>query len=176
MTTFANLGTKGLKKMTRDLRSKLRPQIENIESCANDVKKSIALAKATSDRNEQELQEQERSVAEKHRKELSIFAFRSQKELENARDRQLRIDQELNRESHYYLTNIILTKTEKRKMKLLNSLSTYKFKEYFNQARKKRYINTAEWLFSTPQFISWTDSGTPSVFILSGKSKFTTKV
>lgn len=72
--------------MTIDLRSKLRPQIENIQSCAKDVKWAIALAKATADRKEEEFQEQERKLAAKHRKQLSIFASRSQKELESARE------------------------------------------------------------------------------------------
>jgi hypothetical protein len=81
--------------LTTDLRGKLRPQIENIQSCAKDVKKAIALAKATSDRKEEEFREQERKLAAKHRKQLSIFASRSQKELESAREWQLRRDQDL---------------------------------------------------------------------------------
>jgi hypothetical protein len=81
--------------VTTDLRSKLRPQIENMQSCAKDVKKAIALAKATSDRKEQEFQEQERKLAAKHRKQLSIFASRSQKELESAREWQMQRDRDL---------------------------------------------------------------------------------
>lgn len=81
--------------MTTDLRSKLRPQIENIQSCAKDVKKAIALAKATSDRKQQEFQEHERELAAKHRKQLLIFASRSQKELESAREWQRQRDRDL---------------------------------------------------------------------------------
>lgn len=81
--------------MTSDLRGKLRPQIENIQSCAKDVKKAIALAKAISDRKEEQSQEQERKLAAKHRRQLSIFASRSQKELESARERQMQRDQDL---------------------------------------------------------------------------------
>jgi hypothetical protein len=40
--------------MTMDLRGKLRLQVKNIHSYANNVKKAIDLAKATSDRKEQE--------------------------------------------------------------------------------------------------------------------------
>jgi hypothetical protein len=93
--SFANLETKGIRKVTTDLRGKLRPQIENIQNCGKDVKKAIALAKATSDRKEQELQEQERKLADKHRKHLSIFASRSQKELESTREWQRRRDQDI---------------------------------------------------------------------------------
>jgi hypothetical protein len=81
--------------VTSDLRGKLRPQIENIQSCAKDVKKAIALAKAISDRKEEQSQEQERKLAAKHRRQLSIFASRSQKELESARERQMQRDQDL---------------------------------------------------------------------------------
>lgn len=84
-----------MKKITTDLRGKLRPQIENIQIYAKDVKKAIALAKATSDRKEQELQMQERKHADEHRKSLSISATRSQKELENAREWQRRRDRDL---------------------------------------------------------------------------------
>jgi len=90
MASFANLEIEGIKKVTTELRGKLRPQLENIQVCAKDVKKSIALAKATSDREEHELQEKERKLAAKHRKQLSIFTSRAQKELENARESQRR--------------------------------------------------------------------------------------
>jgi len=77
------------------LRGKLRPQLEKIQICAKDVKKAIALAKATSDRQEQELQERERKLADKHRKHLSIFSSRAQEELESAREWQRRRDRDL---------------------------------------------------------------------------------
>lgn len=143
-----------VKKVTSDLRGKLRPQIENIQSCAKDVKKAIALAKAISDRKEEQSQEQERKLAAKHRSQLSIFASRSQKELESARERQMQRDQDLLRE---------------KKIKLLDSLSTYAHQTNFHQTRKKRHVNTATWLFSTPEFAKWKDGETPSVFILNGK-------
>lgn len=81
--------------MTSDLRGKLRPQVENIQSRAKDVKKAIALAKATSNRKEEQFQEQERKLAAKHRNEWSIFASRSQKEHERAREWQMQRDQDL---------------------------------------------------------------------------------
>ena len=132
--------------MTTDLRSKLRSQIEDIESCAKDVKRAIALAKATSDQKEQEFQEHERKLAIKHRQQFSIFASRARKE-------------------H-------ITRLEEKKMKLLHSLSTYAYQKNFHQTRKKRHVNTATWLFSTPEFADWKDGETSSVFILTGKSKF----
>ncbi|MCJ1284327.1 hypothetical protein MMC26_003658 [Xylographa opegraphella] len=143
-----------IKKVTTELRSKLRPQLENIQICAKDVKKAIALAKATSDRQEQDLQEQERKLADNHRKHLSNFTSRAQKELENAREWQRRRDRVLLRE---------------KRMRLLDSLSTYEHQKNFYQARKKRYVNTAMWLFSTTEFTKWKDDGKPSVFFLTGK-------
>jgi hypothetical protein len=77
------------------LRAKLRPQLENIQICAKDVKEAIALAKATSDRQEQELQEEERKLAGNHRHQLSIFTSRAQKELENATEWQRRRDRDI---------------------------------------------------------------------------------
>ncbi|KAF8867309.1 hypothetical protein BDZ45DRAFT_795029 [Acephala macrosclerotiorum] len=143
-----------VRKVISDLRSKLRPQIENIQSCAKDVKKAIALAKAISNRKEEQFQEQERKLAAKHRNELSLFASRSQKELERASEWRMQRDQDLLRE---------------KKVKLLDSLSTYAHLTNFHQTRKKRYVNTSTWLSSTPEFTKWKDGETPSVFILTGK-------
>jgi hypothetical protein len=95
IASFTDLTTKGVKKVTSNLRGKLRPQIENIQSCAKDVKKAIALAKAISDRKNEQFQEQERKLAAKHRKQLSIFVSQSQKELETAREWQMQRDQDL---------------------------------------------------------------------------------
>ncbi len=91
---FANLETKGF-KMASDLRGSLSPQIEDIRIRAKDVKKAIALAKATYDRKEQELQEKERKSAGQHRKKLSIFTSLSQKGLESTREWQIQRDQDL---------------------------------------------------------------------------------
>jgi hypothetical protein len=107
--SIANLKTKGARRITTDLRSKLRPQIDDIQSCANDVEKAIALAKATSDRKEQKIQEKERKLAAKHRNKLSIFASRSQKELEEAREWQIQRDQELLRKVHAPSVDLVLT-------------------------------------------------------------------
>lgn len=57
-------------------------------------------------------------------------------------------------------------------MKLLDSLSTYAYQTNFDQTRKKRHVNTATWLFSSEEFSKWKDGQMPSVFILTGKSKF----
>ena len=90
IASFANLKTEGVRKITTDLRGKLRPQVENIHSCANNVKKVIKLAKVTTDRKEQEFQEQERKLVAKHRKRLSIFASRCQKVLESGKYKETR--------------------------------------------------------------------------------------
>lgn len=111
--------------MTTDLWDKLRFQIENIQSCANGVKKAISLAKATSDRKEQEFQEQERKLAAKYRTQLSIFASHSQKELESAREWKMQKDQGLLSKLHGSLVDLILMRTGEKKMKLLDSLLTY---------------------------------------------------
>lgn len=87
--------TIGIKKVTSDLRSKLRPQIENIQSCAKDVKNAIALAKAISDRKNEQFQEKERRLAAEDRTRLSIFVSRSQKELENISEWRRQREQDL---------------------------------------------------------------------------------
>jgi len=159
--------------MITDLRGKLRPQIENIQSCAKDVKKAIALAKATADRREQGFQEQERKLAAGHRRQLSIFASRSHNELESAREWRMQRDQDLLSEFTVYPVRPTLTRTGERKTKLLDSLSTYAYQTNFQQTRKKRHVNTATWLSSTPEFARWRDGETHSVFILTGKRKLT---
>ncbi|CZR67042.1 uncharacterized protein PAC_16941 [Phialocephala subalpina] len=109
-TSFANPEIEGVRKMTIDLRSKLSPHVDNIHSCAKDVKKAIALAKATSDRKEQESQEQEREIAAEHRKQFSIFASRSRKKLECVREWQIQREQELLNETLGLLVNVRISK------------------------------------------------------------------
>lgn len=155
------------------MRGKLQPQIESIQSYAKDVKKAIALAKATSDRKEQECQEQERKLAARHRNQFTLFTSRSQKEFESAREWQMQRDQDLLSRVQSSPVNFTLTRTGKKKKKLLDSLSTYPHEMNFHQTRKKRHFNTATWLFSTLEFAKWKDSEAPSVFILTGKRKFT---
>jgi predicted nucleic acid-binding Zn-ribbon protein len=104
IASFANLVTEGVRKLTTDLRGKLRPQVERMHNCANDVKKAIDLAKATADRKEQEFQEQERKLAAKHRTQLSIFTSRIQKELESATKWQMQRDKELLSKVHDFLS------------------------------------------------------------------------
>jgi len=159
--------------MTTDLRSKLGPHVDNIHSCAKDVKKAIALVKATSDRKEQEFQEQERELAAEHRKQFSIFASQSRKKLGSVRESQIQREQELLSKFHGCFIDFILTRIGEKKIKLLDSLSTYAYQKNFHQTRKKRQANTATWLFSTPEFTKWKGGEIPSVFILTGKRKFT---
>jgi hypothetical protein len=170
--SFANLETEVIRKMTTDLRGKLRAQVENIYSCAKDVKKAIDLAKATSDRKEQEFQEQERKLAAKHRMEFSIFTSRVWKELESAREWQVQREQEFLSKFYGSLSILNLTSTGEKKKKLLDSLSMYAYQRNFHHTRKKRHVNTATWLFSTSEFVTWKDGETPSVFLLTGKRKF----
>jgi hypothetical protein len=158
------------------LRGKLRPQIEIVQSCSKDIKNAIALAKATSDRREQEFQKQERNFAMKHRKKFSDFVSKSQKDFESTKEWQLQRDQVHLSKSYSYTVIFTLTRAGKHKTELLNMLSTYEYQKNYYQARKKRHINTATWLFSTPDFIKWKDGTTPSVFILTGKRKCITMI
>ncbi len=158
--------------MTVDLHGKLSPHVDNIRVCAKNVKSAIALAKAISDRKEQESQEQERELAAEHRKQFSIFASRSQKKLERVREWQIQRAQEFLSKFRGRFIDLALIKAGEKKIKLLDSLSTYAYQKNFHQTRKKRQINTAMWLFSTPEFAKWKD-GDSSVFILTGKRKFT---
>ena len=176
MISIANPEIKRVKKITKDLRRKLHPQIEFIEKCANNIKEAVILAKAASDQIEQEFQKQERNSAAQHRNQLSIFTSRSQKGLEKLeilKERQMQRDRDLLSEFLVSFLNLALISTGERKTKLLDSLSTYANRTNFNQTRKKRHVKTAEWLFLTPEFISWKKSELLSVFLLTGKRKFT---
>ena len=140
--------------MTSDLRGKLRPQIENIQSCAKDVKKAIALAKVTSDRKEEEFQEQERKFAAKHRKQLSIFASRSQKELESARERQMQRDQDLLSKFHGLSYRSYINEDRGEENETPGLFVNVRIPNELPSTRKKRHVNTATWLFSTPELPS----------------------
>ena len=147
-----------------------------MERTSGNVKKAITLAKAASDRREQEFQKQERRFAAQHRKQLSIFVSRSQKEfekLEILKELQMRRDRDLLSKFLVSPIKLALMRVVEKKKSLLDSLSTYPYEKNFRQTRKKRHINTAMWLFSTPEFINWKESDLSSVFFLTGKRKFT---
>ncbi|RDW73430.1 hypothetical protein BP6252_07337 [Coleophoma cylindrospora] len=143
-----------VKKVTISLRDKLQPCMDNIQRRSSNVKDSIALAKATYDRKSQQFQEDASRLLVKQSSWLSKLTSRNQQDLEAIREWQLQRVQEILRE---------------KRRRLLDCLSTYKYQLNFHQARKKRHVNTATWLLSTPEFVKWRDDSTSSVFILTGK-------
>ncbi|KAI0006553.1 hypothetical protein F4779DRAFT_557782 [Xylariaceae sp. FL0662B] len=139
---------------------------DDIHQCSADVKREIYLAKAQADKQDQELQVRERAMAATDRKAMKRFFARH--------------DDNLNR-THELILQREKRETRKRKRRLLDKLSTYDYTRSLKQSQRKRYGDTASWVFQTPEFRRWVDeSGSPLLWcsgkIGSGKTITTASV
>ncbi|KAI0538686.1 hypothetical protein GGR58DRAFT_512830 [Xylaria digitata] len=112
-----------------------KPDIDDIQRFSNHVKEEIALTQAQADSQEQKLQAMERENASLNR--LNARKFFSRTDKSNTR------------------------KTRKRRQRLLDALSTYDHLRALKQSRLKRYKNTSDWIFQTPEFNRWVDGEVP---------------
>ncbi|KAK7917534.1 Ankyrin repeat protein [Apiospora marii] len=130
-----------------------KPDIENLQRHSESVEREISYAKAQADRQDQQLQVLERQEASKSRTLMNHFTGR-------ADDRLRRIyEMELQKSKRT---------TRKRKQKLLDSLSNREYLRRYKQSCKKRWGDTASWIFQDPDFCRWQD-GEESVLWCSGK-------
>ncbi|VUC23261.1 unnamed protein product [Clonostachys rosea] len=125
--------------------------ILSIKMSGKGVKDELKLAQFQIEKQNQELQRQSRAVA-KHG--LRNLMSRSKVVNKRFEDIQIRQDQH---------------KTLKRDQRLLESLSTHDYSTPLKEACKTRISNTATWIFSTPEFTSWTTQKGPFLLWCSGK-------
>lgn len=65
----------------------------------------------------------------------------------------------------------MLIPAEKRTRKLLDWLSSYDVRAALQQAQRKRFNGTADWLFKTPEFERWFSSAGQHMLWCSGKRR-----
>ncbi|KAF5620977.1 ankyrin repeat [Fusarium sp. NRRL 25303] len=125
---------------------KLRDHIKN-------VNKEIRLAADQSQHRNIELQRLENEQADRSRRSLSRFMYRTRDDFDRIHRLQVMRSEETERENN---------------QRLLDSLSSYDYIKPLKQARQKRYPKSAEWIFGTDEFKRWVDGTTPGLLWCSG--------
>ena len=128
------------------------PLEREITQCCREVKDEAALASTQAQKQESDLQAQERAEAGEHRISLVKWICKTDTE---EKSRRLAID---------------LRRLKKWKLQALESLSTYDHWRTYKQHRKEWIPGTSEWILENSEFKSWKE-GTPKGFWSSGKGK-----
>ncbi|KAI1363191.1 hypothetical protein F5Y08DRAFT_251923 [Xylaria arbuscula] len=116
-----------------------KPDVDSIQTCSDRVKEEIALAQAQAEFLERE--------------EASNTRSKTQKFLS-------RINNNVNK-TRQVQNHITERKAQKRRQQLLDSVSTYDYLRPLKQSLLKRYANTSDWIFQTPEFQQWVDGAFP---------------
>lgn len=128
------------------------PFKREIAKCCQEVKDEAALASKQAQKQESDLQAQERAEAGEHRRSLVQWISKS-----NTEEKMRRLAIERRR-------------LNKLKIQALDSLSTYDYRRTYNQTRKEWIPGTSDWILENPQFKSWKE-GTSQGLWCSGKGK-----
>ncbi|CAM1508964.1 Fc.00g027030.m01.CDS01 [Cosmosporella sp. VM-42] len=139
------------KALKQSFQAELRTYVEDIRAKAENVQESIRLAKAQSDRYEQEQQSKERQEAAAARNQLTSWISLSRKQLRGMSEENRR------------------RAAEQKWQRLLNDLSSYNYSTAFGNARNKRHVGTAEWIFSSQEFQHWYNDHQSAVLHITGK-------
>ncbi|KAF9771858.1 hypothetical protein IL306_010475 [Fusarium sp. DS 682] len=120
-------------------------------SKVEDVAQEIQLAKAKSDHHEQQLQGKERTEAASSRKQFLALMSRSRSDIRQIKEQGKKQEE---REHRNYL---------------LKRLCSYDHNTAFNNARSKRHIGTAEWIFDMEEYKEWYTGDASGVLHITGK-------
>ncbi|VUC25161.1 unnamed protein product [Clonostachys rosea] len=143
---------------TSSFEIEFQPDKVKIEGRCKQVREAIRFATAEANIQNQQLQKKENRRSRARWRKMTEFMKNSTEELENAsrqRDRRESGD---------------LCLLQKRKKDLLKRLSSYDYTQSYLEACRKRYANTADWVFLTSEFQEWMHSPSSSILWLSGKS------
>ncbi|KAI0414697.1 hypothetical protein F5X98DRAFT_348376 [Xylaria grammica] len=140
--------------LTKSFQSELGSHILIIKNAAQEVSFEIELAKAQSDVEEQQFQQQERTLALSHRSAITAFISKSNDEISEGQRWRAAVNRRNKAEN-----------CQRR----LDHISTFDHVTAFNQARSKRYHSTGGWVFQTPEWCNWKHEDGSSVCWLSGK-------
>ncbi|KAI1358385.1 hypothetical protein F5Y08DRAFT_321942 [Xylaria arbuscula] len=141
--------TKVLRAFSSSFDQEFQPDTDEIRRCNENVKISTDLAKAQDDKRRLI------AISEQNKKNANILkAFASKTNVHTKRQQQI-WRQEERRRAH------------KRKKKLLDALCRYNPERLLKQNQRKRFGNTANWVFQTTEFHRWIDKkGAPFLWCL----------
>ncbi|KAI6288058.1 hypothetical protein MCOR27_001082 [Pyricularia oryzae] len=140
-------------KLTKSIDENFKPDLAKVQHCRDLVNSQVVLAKFQADLRHQQLQAEERQEAMKSRSRLFRFLSSAERSIEKQDNWQIR-------ESR--------SESEKRRQRLLDSLSAHDFMRPYKQSNERRYGNTTDWVFKTSEFQRWLD-GESTVLWCSGK-------
>ncbi|KAH6871431.1 hypothetical protein B0T10DRAFT_591185 [Thelonectria olida] len=140
------------KALIMSFQSEMRQYIDDIKSKVEDVQRDIDLAKAQSDHEEHNMQAKERQQASAIR--IQVLA-----RLSKYGNQLAKVEKQAKMQAQ-----------ERRHRQLLNDLSSYaRCTTTFNNARNKRHLHTAEWIFETQEFNEWCSKKEVPLLHITGK-------
>ena len=129
---------------------------KELRRSSEEIQAEVSLASKQAQKQESELQAEDRSEARKHRKMLvKLRESFHQSDVEGKVVRS-----EMDRR-----------KSKKRKMQALDSLSTYDYQSTYKQIRKECVPGTSTWLLQDAQFKAWKEGNQKGLWC-SGKCKY----
>ena len=131
------------------------PYEKEIAELAQEIRDIVFLVSCQVGRKEAELQAEERQEARSHRKFLSKYGDKTQKEHENARQWRFQFDR---------------WRREKDREAILDRLSTYDHKKSYKQLRKQCMPGTSTWISENSDFQKWLSGSLDSLWCI-GKRK-----
>ncbi|KAG5752155.1 hypothetical protein H9Q70_005209 [Fusarium xylarioides] len=139
------------KAITGSFQTEIRTYVENVKAKAENAQCEIELAKAQADYEEQQQQTKERQNASDYRQQLSAWATKYSAAMKDLQDL---------KEQH---------SKDKKRVRLINELTSYNFMPTFNSMRNKRHMGTAEWCFRTTEYREWANANKSAVLHITGK-------
>ncbi|KAF5620228.1 heterokaryon incompatibility protein het-E-1 [Fusarium sp. NRRL 52700] len=147
----SSLANQVWKAITGSFQTDIKNYVEDVKVKAENAQCEIELAKAQADYQEQQHQTKERQNASDYRRQLSAWATKYSAAMKDLQDL---------KEKHC---------KDKKRLRIINELTSYNFMPTFNSMRNKRYMGTAEWCFHTPEYREWANANKSAVLHITGK-------
>ena len=144
------------KAMLRSFKAEFGPYEEEIAQLSQEVRDEASLASQKAQKQENELQDMERSDARGYRKLMAKFRDDDYKSKEEDKNWRLEINSR---------------KSERGKLEALDALSTYDYQKTYRQIRKECIPGTSTWICESPEFHAWM-SGTLKTLWFTGRCKY----
>ena len=128
------------KALLNPFESEFGPYQRELNRLAQEVRDEISLASSQVQIRETQLQGRERQEAKADRWVSKRFMITNLKQQEDARDWRLAIDRQ---------------NSEKHRLRVLDSFSTYDHQRTYKQARRECVVGTSTWICETMEFKSW---------------------
>ena len=144
------------KALLVSFKAEFGPYEGEIARLSQEVRDEASLAFQQAQKQENELQAEERSDARRYRKIMAKFReddYKSKEEVKNWR------------------LEIYDRKLERKKLEALDALSAYDYQKTYRQIRKECIPGTSTWICESPEFNAWM-SGTLKTLWFTGRCKY----